>query len=153
VRRVFRLCKAPYAAFDGEGARRYGGRWNLPGQAVVYTSESLSLATLELLVHVDPEDAPSDLVCRAADLPDDLPLETIATEGLPRSWREWPAPEVLARRGHEWLRHGRTAALRVPSAVIEQEWNVLLNPAHPEFARIKIGRPERHSPDRRLLKK
>jgi RES domain-containing protein len=153
LRRVWRLCKAPYAAFDGEGARLFGGRWNLAGSAVVYASESLSLAALELLVHLGrDEDAPPDLVSRTADLPDDLESESVPVEGLPRTWRQSPPPEALARRGSEWLRRGRTAALRVPSAVIQHEWNVLLNPAHPEFPRIRLGRPEPFSYDPRLWK-
>jgi RES domain-containing protein len=150
--RVWRLCKAPYASFDGEGARLYGGRWNLPGTPVVYTSETLALAALELFVHLAVEDAPSDLVSRPADLADDLSVESVAVSGLPRSWRDYPPPEALARRGSEWVRRGQSVALRVPSALIHHEWNVLLNPAHPEFPRIKIGRAESFSFDPRMWK-
>lgn len=150
--RVWRLSKAAFAALDGEGARLYGGRWNLAGTAVVYASESLALAALEFLVHLDTQDAPPDLVARPADLPEDLALDEVPVAGLPRSWRDYPPPEVLARRGSEWARRGRTVALRVPSAVVPHEWNVLLNPGHPEFARIKVGRAERFSFDPRLFR-
>lgn len=147
------MCRGSHAAFDGEGARLHGGRWNTPGTPVVYTSESQALAILELFVHLEPEDAPADLVVRAADLPDDLAVEEVALAGLPRSWRDYPAPEVLARRGSEWVRRGRSAALRVPSVVVREECNVLLNPGHPEFARIRLGRPEAYSFDPRMWKK
>jgi RES domain-containing protein len=150
--RVWRLSKAAFSGFDGEGARLYGGRWNLAGTAVVYASESLALAALEMFVHLELEDMPADLVARWAELPDDLSTETVSAAGLPRSWRDCPAPEALGRRGSEWARRGRSAALRVPSAVVPQEWNVLLNPAHPEFPRIRVGRAEPFSYDPRMWK-
>lgn len=148
--RVFRLCRRAYAAFDGEGARLYGGRWNPPGVAVVYTSATRSLAVLEILVHLDPEDAPSDLVLVAADVPDSLPTTTIAAEALPRDWREPVGPEALRTLGLDWIRAGKTAVLAVPSAILPSEQNVLLNPAHADFRKVTVGKPERFTFDRRL---
>jgi len=120
---------------------------------VVYTSESLALATLELFVHVRLADAPDDLVAVAADIPDTVAVEEIVASGLPADWRAYPAPEALGALGTEWARAGRTAVLLVPSAIVPVERNVLLNPAHPAFRSILVGRPERFAFDKRLGKR
>jgi len=119
----------------------------------VYTSATLSLAALECFVHVDPRDAPADLVAIPADVPDGLARREIAAGGLPAAWRRFPAPERLADLGTAWLRSGATAVLVVPSAVVPQERNVLLNPAHPEFRRVAVGRPEPFGFDPRMWKR
>ena len=152
MRRVWRLCKRRYAAsaFDGEGARRYGGRWNPPGVRAVYASETISLATLEALVHVDPADAPTDLVVIPVDIPDDLAVTHVTLRVLPRNWRSAPGPTRLQQVGVNWVRAGKTAVLSVPSVLVPQERNYLLNPEHPDFARIKHGRPQPFSIDLRL---
>jgi RES domain-containing protein len=95
-------------------------------------------------------DAPSDLVLVPADLPEDLAIERVERDQLPPGWRKTPAPEALARLGTEWLRSRRTLALSVPSAVVPQERNYLLNPAHPDFARVALGRREPFSFDPRM---
>ena len=153
-RTVWRITSARYAerALDGEGARLYGGRWNHPGTAVVYCSATLSLAALEYFVHLEPELAPPDLVTIAADLPAGLPLETLEIEALPPDWRIYPAPEKLKDLGTGWVRSGRTAVLLVPSAVIPPEMNVLLNPAHSDFAKIRSREAQPFSFDPRMWK-
>ncbi len=140
------------AAFDGEGARRYGGRWNPRGTAVVYTAESLSLSALELLVHSDADLLPSNFVAFEVTIPDTLPIERIELTALPDRWREIPAPLELAALGAAWLSAQKTAVLAVPSAVVPQEGNVLLNPAHPDFAQLSISPPQPFSFDPRLWK-
>lgn len=150
--RLWRLCKRRHAAFDGQGARLSGGRWNRRGTAVVYTSETLSLAALELLVHCDPSLLPSDLVEIAAELPEGLAVERVEIAGLPRAWRRYPAPDALAQIGTDWARAASSAALSVPSVVVPRERNVLLNPAHPDFRRVRVGRPEPFSLDSRLAR-
>lgn len=135
------MTKRRTAAFDGEGARRYGGRWNHLGVPAVYTAAHLSLAVLEVLVHVTlSEDLPTDLVAIPADLPDDLLIEHVRVGDLPRDWRRTPAPAALADRGTAWLSAARTAVLAVPSAVVPPETNYILNPAHPDFRRIIVSR-------------
>jgi RES domain-containing protein len=153
-RTVWRLTSARYGAnaFDGEGARLYGGRWNHPGVAVVYCSSSLSLAALEYFVHVEPDLAPPSLVAVAADLPAGLDVEALEVEALPANWRTYPAIERLRDLGTGWVRSGRTAVLQVPSSVIPHEMNVLLNPAHPDFAKIHIREAEPFSFDPRMWK-
>jgi RES domain-containing protein len=135
--KVWRLAKASCAAPDGEGARKYGGRWNPHGLAVIYTSESLSLAALEALVHAESDLLPDDFVILSADIPDRLSLQTIGPEDLPNNWQAIPAIAPLQVIGADWIRTNQTVGLRVPSAVIPQEWNVLLNPAYPKFSTIK----------------
>lgn len=151
---VWRLTLARYGdrAFDGEGARLYGGRWNHPGTAIVYCSVTLSLAALEYFVHVEPELAPPSLVAVAADIPAGLEVETLEIEALPGDWRAYPAPERLRDLGTGWVRSGRTAVLQVPSSVIPHEMNVLLNPAHRDFAAIRLRAPEPFAFDPRMWK-
>ncbi|MBI4588479.1 MAG: RES family NAD+ phosphorylase [Candidatus Rokubacteria bacterium] len=151
--RVWRICKKKYAAFDGEGARWAGGRWNHRGTAIVYTSATLSLAALEYLVNVDATDGPADLTAVSADIPDSISLEQLDIADLPPNWRVYPAPESLADLGTRWAREGRTAMLVVPSAVIPQERNYLLNPAHSNFKTIRVGSAEPFSFDPRTWKR
>jgi RES domain-containing protein len=101
-------------------------------------------------VNLDVEEAPSDLVLVPADLPEEVAVEVVAREQLPVSWRKTPGPDALARLGSDWLRSRRSLALSVPSVVVPQERNYLLNPAHPEFARVAVGRREPFSFDPRM---
>jgi RES domain-containing protein len=121
--------------------------------AVVYTSATLSLATLEYFVHVDPQDMPKDLVAIPAEVPDTLARTEIRAETLPANWRAYPAPEALGELGTAWVRARRTAILLVPSAIVPQERNVLLNPAHADFRHIRLGTPEPFSFDPRLWRR
>jgi RES domain-containing protein len=134
------------------GARLAGGRWNRPGTAVVYTSETLALATLEYLVHVDADDLPADLAGRSAEILDAVAVRRLDASALPADWQRYPAPVTLADIGTEWVDRGETAVLAVPSAIIPFEWNYLLNPAHPQFTRVRVGRAQALSVDRRLLR-
>ena len=153
--RCFRLVDEDYleAAFSGEGARLYGGRWNSPGVAVVYTAQSLSLAQLELLVHLEAE-----AVLRghwryfAVDV---APRVIIACESwidLPPDWAAWPAPTATQAIGDRWIAESVSVALSVPSAVTPGERNLLLNPAHPEYAAVLVTAPEPLRLDQRLIK-
>jgi RES domain-containing protein len=135
---VWRLCRAIHAgnAFSGEGARRYGGRWNSRGVPMVYCSSSLALAAIELFVHLDPTQAPSDLVAISATLLEDESARTVAQNELPQHW--WSDPAITRELGDEWMRAGSSLALRVPSVPIRSEWNVLVNPLHPRMAEVRI---------------
>ena len=135
-------------AFSGEGARRYGGRWNRKGTAVVYTAATRSLAILEMLVQADP--LPKYMAVPAT-LPAGLRLAALSENSLPPDWRSMPLSESLRSLGGAWIAAGETCALRVPSAVVPAECNFLLNPAHPDLGKIRIGAPEPLSLDRRLL--
>jgi RES domain-containing protein len=146
------MCEARYAAFDGEGARVFGGRWNHPGTPVVYASGTLALAALEIFVHLDVPESAANLVAVPADIPASVSVAEVRTSELPTRWREYRAPEALADIGVTWAQAGRTAVLAVPSAVIPPESNYLLNPAHPSFSKIRIGTAERFSFDPRMWK-
>ncbi len=136
--RVWRICSRRHRTFDGEGARLYGGRWNRPGTPIVYTSGSLSLAVLELFVHVDTDLAPSGMVAIPADIPENLIVDRLDITKLPKTWRAYPAPEALKDIITAWIDKASTAVLAVPSAVIPSEQNYLLNPKHPDFKRIRV---------------
>ena len=149
--KLWRVTRAPHQALDGEGARLYGGRWSSPGGAMVYAASSLALAALEYLVHVDKEDAPSDLVALQIEVPDDLAVETRDAEALPEGWaNDVPSPEC-AGVGDAWLAAGNTVVLRLPSALVPEEQNALINPAHPGAARIRVVSARPFSFDPRLL--
>jgi RES domain-containing protein len=119
----------------------------------VYVSETLALAALEYLVHVDPANVPGDLVSIPAEIPDSVAIREVNLKNLPADWRAYPAPDALAQIGTAWTNAGSSAVLGVPSAVIPDERNYLLNPAHRDFPRIKIGVPQPFAFDSRLLKR
>jgi RES domain-containing protein len=151
--RVWRIASAAHAAFDGEGARRYGSRWTRKGLPVVFASATLSLAALEAFVHTDPDLQPIDLVAIAVDIDGRVGIDTIEIGDLPDDWRSYPAAPELAAIGEEWLRAARTAVLSVPSVVIPHERNFILNPAHTEFGRLTARRAEPFSFDARMWNK
>ena len=151
-RTVWRITTERFAqsAFSGEGARLHGGRWNPKGWEVVYTAESQSLALLELMVQDDPLRAHYVLI--PAQLPDDPSETRIDVDQLPEDWRTIGARDVLQSMGQAWLQSARTVLLSVPSAVVPAERNVLINPRHPDFARIVVGEPQSLRTDTRLLR-
>lgn len=148
----WRIVKSRHAgtAFDGEGARLYGGRWNTPGTGMIYTSSSTALAALEVLVHLNQASLLSSYSLCAAHFGDNL-VERLDRSKLPDGWRAYPAPPELQEMGDAWVRGGASAVLEVPSAVVEHESNYLINPAHPDFATINIGAPESFGFDTRLM--
>jgi len=155
VPRSWRIVKAKHAAtaFDGEGARLAGGRWNSPGHRVVYTAESRSLAILEILVHLSSSDLLAHYVLLAAEFPA-TSIATLDSATLPPNWRASPAPTELQDLGNRWLQERRSVVLRVPSALVDGESVYLLNPRHPEFrATVTISRPGPDAFDAGLLKK
>ena len=150
---VFRLAR--YARrFDlsGYGAYLYGGRWNLPGLALLYTAEQRAIALLETLVHLPVEDLPNDMYLMTLEVPDDVSREVLAPADLPADWQRLSMPQPTATIGHAWLQSGRSLALQVPSVVVPQERNLLLNPAHPEFIRVRLLDAQPFHFDERLKK-
>ena len=148
---VWRITKARYAdaAFDGEGARLYGGRWNRPGTSVIYTAGSRSLAVLEMLVHLDSPDLLQKYVLMSVDVEESFVME-LDTATLPQSWTDDPPPSDVQAIGDAWVRNARSAVLRVPSAIVPGEFNFLLTPNHPDFNRLRIGEPTPFLFDSRL---
>jgi len=138
-------------AFDGEGARLSGGRWNSPGTGIVYTSASAALAVLEMLVHLGQGNVLPSYVLIACSFSESL-VEHVDPDDLPANWLAYPAPPVLQSVGDQWVSNGQSAVLRVPSVIVPREFNFLLNPTHADFRRVKIGKPEPFGLDLRLLK-
>ena len=150
---AWRLVKTRYlaGAFDGKGAREFGGRWNSPGVAVVYLAESLALAALEVLVHLhdtSPLPAYSAIPVRF----DARLVKTLAARDLPGNWRASPPPADLRALGDAWARGMKSPLLAVPSAVVETERLFLLNPVHPGFRRVRTGRPQPFAMDARPVR-
>lgn len=136
-------------AFVGEGAKVYGGRWNSSNFAVVYGSQHKSLAALELLVHLNPR--PSNrFKAFSFHFPDAL-IDQISPRDLPKDWRQEPPPPSTQQFGDTWVREARSAALAVPSIIIPEELNYVLNPAHADFRRITIIKSQDFVFDPRLL--
>jgi RES domain-containing protein len=139
------------APLDGEGAYRYGGRWSSAGTRLAYTSEHQSLAMLEYFVHLDADDAPRDLVLVTAEIPDDLPVQSVAADELPPLWRRAPAAPELARIGDEFVHKAEHCILIVPSALAPNENNWLINPQHAGFRKILVSGIEPLSYDPRMF--
>jgi RES domain-containing protein len=149
---AWRLVKAKHVdtAFSGVGARLAGGRWNHPGTPVVYVSSTMALAVLELFVHLDRR---SRTTLRLASIPVRIPDELVADRpALPPGWRAEPPPKATKDLGTAWLRAGSSCALRIPSAIVPVEDNLMLDPDHPDFQTIEIGTPQPYSLDPRLWK-
>lgn len=146
---VWRIVKTRYAddAFTGVASRRHGGRWNPPGVPVVYTSGSASLAALETVVHLE-SDVVNDFAIISCSFHEVL-VEEVGN--LPENWGAVPPPPELQEIGFKWATTRSSAVLRVPSAIIQSEFNYLLNPEHPDFRSIEVGLPQPFRLDYRLL--
>ncbi len=152
--RAWRIVKARHAAdgFSGEGARRFGGRWNSPGVSVVYAAGTPSLAMLEMLVHLESQDLLRAYVLFEMTFEEDL-ITVAIPEEIPESWRESPPSPAVQQAGDRWVQRGQSAVLRVPSAIVPNEWNYLLNPMHADYPKIVIGPPQPARFDPRLIRR
>ena len=144
--KLFRLGTAAHPVWDGAGAATQGGRWNSPGIAVIYAASTQSLAMLERLMQ---RRNLSRTLLVEAELPPDLAVEDLM-ERPPPNWRALGSPEAAAAGG-AWATAARTLLLRVPSALVPREANYVVNPAHPDAQRIKVGAPEPLEWDARLF--
>ncbi|MFL6248166.1 MAG: RES family NAD+ phosphorylase [Thermoanaerobaculia bacterium] len=149
---AWRIVKTQYAddIFSGEGARLLGGRWNTSGHRVVYTSATISLATLELVIHTGRADLVPTFVIVSCSFPEAI-VENIDESRLPANWRDFPPPPELQQMGNEWLMSGSSAVFSVPSAVTPEERNYLLNPEHEHFRSVDVGASRPFHIDLRLL--
>jgi len=145
--------KLARSAFDGEGARLYGGRWTRVGRRAVYTSSSVSLATLEIVAHLDYNRSliENQYSLFKVDISEDLVLDADISS-LRGRWMISPPPPELCAVGDAWLNEKRKPVLRVPSAIVFSESNYLLDPKHPDFSRLVIGEERAYSLDPRLLR-
>lgn len=151
--RIWRICRRAVAQkpLEGRGGLVVAGRWHTPRRLVSYASESLALASLEVLVHCDVDLLPDDLVAIEVDVPAKVRVHDVKRSELPRSWRAHPGPRRLQEIGNRWLDGNRSAVLRVPSALVPTESNFLINPAHPAFRELRVVRRFAFSFDERLV--
>ncbi len=150
--RAYRIADRRHPIFDGTGARLIGGRWNSPGRAVIYASESYAGALLELLVHASVGRVPQTQAWVEIEIPESLAVE----HADPNRVLGWDAEDRIASRafGDRWIEEGRTAVLLVPSLVTAGiERNVLINPAHLGFAEVRAGQTRPVQWDRRLFRR
>jgi RES domain-containing protein len=139
------------SAFDGDGARRFGGRWNSAGMPMVYAAEHLSLAALEVRVHIERTSLKMCFQCLAFEFDERL-MKVLPAGSIPKDWQQEPPPASLQAVGDRWLAAMESVILAVPSVIILAEHNFLINPRHPDFKKLKIGRPTAFSFDYRLFR-
>jgi RES domain-containing protein len=147
---AYRIADARHPIYDATGAMLHGGRWNSVGHRVIYAADSYAGAMLEVLVHANLSVPPKHHQAVRITIPEEVKIETLVPSDLPH----WDAEDLTAAQsfGNLWLREGRTAVLRVPSVVTEgREYNVLINPLHPQAALIQASRPEQVRWDLRLF--
>lgn len=151
---VFRLGKHALREqlFSGAGGLYASGRWTPRGLPVVYASASISLAVLEYTVNYRRRGWVPKSVLGRAGIPAEASIRTLEPEELPADWFAATPPPELRRIGGEWLESRRVAILKVPSAIVTEEWNYLLNPQHADFGRFTFGRPELFRFDRRIAR-
>ena len=136
---AWRLIKTRYlaTAWDGEGAKTFGGRWNSVGTPVVYTSATLSLALVEILVHL-----PGGVLPAYTAIPiefEDSLVTILEPTDMPRDWKSDPAPASTHAIGDAWVARAGSVVLRVPSVVVPEEFNYVFSPSHPDFTKTRIG--------------
>ena len=134
LRRLWRISN--YADLSGLGGLRFAGRWHNHGRAIVYCAEHPAAALAEMLVHLDREDMPASFQLLTLDIPADLAVERVDVSSLSANWTQSLVEPRIT--GDEWLKSLRTPLLEVPSALVPDAWNVLLNPAHPRAGEVKI---------------
>ena len=148
---AWRITSEKYAdtAFSGEGAKKYGGRFNSVGTLVVYTSESISLATLELLAKAGRRQRLSGRVVLSVTF-EESQVIVYDKEDLPEGWDARPYGPSSQQATGEWIRSEKSLVLKVPSVVVPEEHNYLINPEHPDFDKLEFGEPRPLDPDSRL---
>lgn len=149
---VFRLSKSKFADdLSGKGAEKSGGRWNSKGTAMVYTSESRALCTTEIAVHTPLGNLPLDYELISIEIPDTIKIQELDLKDLPADWKSIPHSHATQEIGDSFVSDGIYPVLRVPSAVVQDEFNYLVNPRHLESQKIKVKAIEPFNFDERLF--
>jgi RES domain-containing protein len=151
---VYRLSRSIYAHdLSGKGAEKAGGRWNSKGVSVVYTSSSRALCVAEIAVHTPLGILPVDYYLVTIEIPDTVNIYEVSAGSLPKDWRSIPHSGSTQKIGDAFIRENKFMVMKVPSAVVQGDFNYLINPFHKDFSRIKIVNTERFSFDDRLFLK
>ena len=149
---VFRLSREKYALpLSGKGAALKGARWNSPGVELIYTAMNRSLAMAEVAVHLTYATLPADYVMMTLEVPDDIEARRLTEKQLPPDWKVFPHPPSTQRIGDAFAAENRHCLLIIPSVVTQGDFNVLINPHHKDFKRIKVRKTEKFPFDRRLF--
>ena len=149
---VYRIAKKKHIRdLSGIGARLHGGRWNRKGIGIVYTSESRALALVEFLVNVPFSMLPNKLCIATIEIREKIRPQEFDISDLPKQWRKFPVPLELAEIGTKWAVSTESLALRVPSAVVPHEFNILINPSYPDIKHVAITTVEGLEMDKRLF--
>jgi len=150
---VYRLSRELYAVtLSGKGAALKGARWNSVGVEMIYTAGNRSLAMAEVAVHFTLATLPSDYMMLTIFIPDNISLEKAAISTLPADWNVFPHPASTQSIGDRFILNAKSCVLQVPSAVTKGDYNLLINPNHPEFKRIKILETEKFPFDERIFR-
>lgn len=149
---VFRLSKSKFSGdLSGRGAEKAGGRWNSKGVAVIYTSETRALCSTEVAVHTPLGNMPLDYVITSIEIPDSIRIKELSKKELPADWKMLPHSHSTQQIGDQFVSEKKHLVLKVPSAVVQGEFNYLINPRHKDFSYISIKGTEPFSFDKRLF--
>jgi RES domain-containing protein len=150
---AYRLARQPYAhSLSGKGAALKGGRWNSPGVEMIYTAENRSLAMAEVAVHFTLATVPADYMMVSIDIPDSHPVQELVQSDLPANWNVFPHLLTTQALGDRFIQENKFPILKVPSAVVHGDFNLLLNPGHKDFKEIRILQVEPFPFDQRIFK-
>ncbi len=150
---VYRLSREKFAnSLSGKGAALKGARWNSVGVEIIYTALNRSLAMAEIAVHFSLATLPGDYMMITIFIPDDVSLKKLAITDLPLNWNMFPPPSTTQATGDKFIADNRRCILQIPSAVTHGDYNILINPKHADFKRIKIIAIEKFPFDKRIFK-
>ncbi len=149
---VFRLCKREHRKdLSGNGAWRFGGRWNSKGTAMLYTGETRALCSTEIAVHSPYGIIPEDHFMVSIEIPDTIKIKEFLIKDLPKGWNHFPNQEETQKLGDAFIEDGKFLLLKVPSATIQGEHNYLINPNHPDMKSVSVIQTEPFTFDKRLF--
>ncbi|WP_354357280.1 RES family NAD+ phosphorylase [Pedobacter sp. UYP30] len=135
---MYRISSPTYIEdLSGAGSKQFGGRWNEKGTAMVYFAAARAMAVMEVLVHVRPEQIAKEFVLAVFELPD-TDIFTVNIEDLPKDWKLLEQADELKKIGNRFIKGQKYLTMRAPSAILEEEYNILLNPAHPLAKNVKL---------------
>ncbi len=150
---AYRLSKEIYASIlSGKGSAIKGARWNSIGVEIIYTAINRSLAMAEVAVHFSLATLPNDYMMVTINIPDKISIKKLETKDLPNDWNSFPHPSTTQAIGDRFIADNKFCVLQIPSAVTQGDYNLLINPRHPEFKKIKIIKIESFPFDKRIFR-
>lgn len=150
---AYRLSREKFAAtLSGKGAALKGARWNSIGVELIYTASNRSLAMAEVAVHFTLATLPGDYMMISIFIPDNISIQKLNISDLPTNWNTFPHPSTTQTIGDQFIAHNKFCVLQIPSAITLGDYNLLINPNHPHFKRIKIIATDKFPFDKRIFK-